>query len=94
LRASYGNPARAQYDFEARPHQQAVASSGAVPTIGGLWEIPNDSQKVNTRGVSSCGNRGRRLRRPFCEWMRHRNLTGTFKDGKVLLSHFSGRAHP
>jgi len=36
LKGKYGNPSRTQYEFEARPHQQAAATKGDVLKIGGL----------------------------------------------------------
>jgi thiol-disulfide isomerase/thioredoxin len=91
LKGKYGNPARAQYDFEARPHQQAVASSGAVPTIGGLWEIPNDSPKGEHAWRFIVRQSGPEIAAAILRVDGDTGtLTGTFKDGKVLLSHFSG----
>jgi thiol-disulfide isomerase/thioredoxin len=91
LKGKYGNPARTQWNFEARPHQTTAKTPGRVPEIGGLWEIPNESPKgehawrfivrqsefeVAAAILRVDGDTG--------------TLTGTFEDDKFVLSHFSG----
>jgi thiol-disulfide isomerase/thioredoxin len=79
------------YPFHARRYKRSNLAAGAVPAIDGLWEIPYQSQKgekawrfivrQNGPDVSAAilrvdGDTG--------------TLSGTYKDGKWLLSHFSG----
>jgi thiol-disulfide isomerase/thioredoxin len=91
LKGKYGNPARTQYDFVARPHQSVAATTGDVPKIGGLWEIPNDSPKGEHAWRFIVRQSGREIAAAILRVDGDTGtLTGTFKDGKVLLSHFSG----
>ncbi len=90
LAGKYGNPARTLYDFAAKPHVTVAAGSGKAPNIDGEWEIEVESPKgehawrliVKQSGsdVSAAilrvdGDTG--------------TLTGSYSDGKFLLSHFS-----
>jgi thiol-disulfide isomerase/thioredoxin len=83
----------AEYGFEARRHADAVAASAIVPSIAGSWIIPLDSPSAkgekafrfiveqNGADVAASilrvdGDTGA--------------FSGTYKDGKWILSHFDG----
>jgi thiol-disulfide isomerase/thioredoxin len=91
LHGKYGNPARTLSEFSAHPHAAGATAAAAAPNIDGQWEIEVESPKgehawrliVNQKGadVSAAilridGDTG--------------TLTGEYRDGKFLLSHFSG----
>ena len=91
LDGKYGNPAKTLSEFSARPHVAGATAAVAAPIIDGQWEIEVESPKgehawrliVNQKGadVSAAilridGDTG--------------TLTGEYRDGKFLLSHFSG----
>jgi len=83
----------AEYGFEARRHAEAVATSANVPSIAGSWIIPLESPSakgekafrliVEQHGADVAasilrvdGDTGA--------------FSGTYKDGKWILSHFDG----
>jgi thiol-disulfide isomerase/thioredoxin len=82
---------RAVYPFHAKPYSGPQASRESAPSIAGTWQIPTKSPKgelawrliVEQSGASVSasilrvdGDTGA--------------LTGTYRDGKFVLSHFSG----
>lgn len=91
LRGEYARSNQAPFPFRARPHVAVAAQSGSVPSIAGQWTIAVESPKgegawrfyVRQSGsvVSAAilrvdGDTG--------------TLSGSYRDGKFLLSHFSG----
>lgn len=91
ISGKYGNPARTLYPFSAKPHVAATPASAKIPSIDGQWEIEVESPKgehawrfiVKQKGAETSaailridGDTG--------------TLTGSYLDGKFLLSHFSG----
>ena len=91
LEGRYGREGR-WYPFRAHPRAGASSVSAAdVPDISGLWEIPTKSPKgeaawrfiVRQQGADSiCCDPARRRR--YGRAHRH------WRDGKFVLSHFSG----
>ena len=91
LVGQYGPMLNKTYPVTARRHQPEPKSTAAAPSISGLWEIAVKSGKgelawrfiVQQHGVDVSaailrvdGDTGA--------------LTGSYKDGKFVLSHFSG----
>ncbi|MET0791182.1 MAG: TlpA disulfide reductase family protein [Polyangiaceae bacterium] len=91
LVGSYGRGGKVPYPFQAVPHTASPASPSNVPSIAGDWEIAVKSGKgeaawrffVRQSGAEASasilrvdGDTG--------------TLEGSFRDGKFLLSHFSG----
>jgi thiol-disulfide isomerase/thioredoxin len=87
----YGREARGYYPFQAKRADLSAQTEVTVPSIGGLWEIAVTSPKGESAwrfivrqsgpGVSAAilrvdGDTG--------------TLTGRFRDGKFVLSHFWG----
>jgi thiol-disulfide isomerase/thioredoxin len=92
LVGQYGPMLKKTYPVAAHRHQAAAKSSATAPSINGLWEVGVKSakgeqawrlivQEKNAMDVSAAilrvdGDTGA--------------LTGGYKDGKFVLSHFSG----
>lgn len=90
LEGQYGRAGRL-YPFKAKPHAERQTIAANAPNIDGLWEIGVQSPKgesawrlivrqqadeVSAAILRVDGDTG--------------SLTGYYKDGKFLLSHFSG----
>ena len=91
LQGQYARGTRGSYPFRARPAEAAAVPTGEAPSIAGVWIIPTESSKgekawrfiVRQTGpdVSGAilrvdGDTG--------------NLTGSYRDGRFVMSHFSG----
>jgi thiol-disulfide isomerase/thioredoxin len=92
LVGQYGPMLKKNYPITAHRHQAMVNSSASAPSINGLWEVAVKSskgeqawrlivQQKSAMDVSAAilrvdGDTGA--------------LTGSYKDGKFVLSHFSG----
>jgi thiol-disulfide isomerase/thioredoxin len=92
LVGQYGPMLKKNYPVTAHRHQAAPNSNASAPSISGLWEVAVKSakgeqawrlivQQKNASDVSAAilrvdGDTGA--------------LTGSYKDGKFVLSHFSG----
>ncbi len=91
LVGSYSRPGRPPYAFQAIPHVAPSSPSSNAPSIAGTWEIATQSAKgegawrffVRQSGAEASasilrvdGDTGA--------------LEGSFRDGKFVLSHFSG----
>lgn len=93
LTGTYGGSSGTAYAFQARRHDPSLAASGDehAPDISGLWEIQVKSPKgesawhfvVNQKG----GKIGAAILRVDGDTG---SLSGNFKDGKFILSHFTG----
>src|SRR3984957_4355281 len=90
LEGTYGKPGRLN-EFHAAPYRADDAAAESAPSIAGLWDVEVNSPKgekawhliVKQHGAEESaailrvdGDTG--------------TLTGSDKDGKVVLSHFSG----
>jgi len=81
------------YVFQAVRAVPAAAPSGPVPAIGGEWRIPleTDSSKGEQSWRFVVQQDGAQVSAAIMRVDGDTGaLTGTFKDGKFLLSHFSG----
>lgn len=88
---TYFRPNNVQYPFKAKRFVPAAASSETVPQIAGLWDIAVESARgekawrliVRQSGTAVTGA-VLRIDGDTGE------LSGSYRDGKFVLSHFSG----
>jgi peroxiredoxin len=82
---------RRPYPFRARPATQSDVATGDAPSIAGVWTIPTESSKgekawrfiVRQTGATVSGA----ILRVDGDTG---NLTGSYRDGSFVMSHFSG----
>ncbi len=81
----------ASYDFRAQRHVVAPASEAKAPAIAGLWEIPYKSPKGEKSWRFIVRQDGPEVAASILRVDGDTGtLTGTYKDGKFVVSHFSG----
>ena len=91
LEGRYGNDARGYYPFEARRHSPPLPSKVEVPAISGLWEIQVKSPKGELAWRLIVQQTGAEVSAAVLRVDGDTGtLTGDYKDGKFVLSHFSG----
>ena len=94
LHGQYGNPAKRLSEFSAHPHVDngtAQATSAAAPDISGEWEIEVDSHKGERAWRLIARQSGAEVSAAILRIDGDTGtLTGTYRDGKFVLSHFSG----
>jgi thiol-disulfide isomerase/thioredoxin len=79
------------YPFHARRHKPSTVAAGAVPVIDGLWKIPYKSPKGEKAWRLIVRQNGPDVKAAILRVDGDTGtLSGTYKDGKWLLSHFSG----
>jgi thiol-disulfide isomerase/thioredoxin len=80
------------YPFQARPFVAPAASKGAAPAIDGLWEVEGvNSAKGESTWRLIVRQNGAEVSAAILRVDGDTGaLTGTYRDGKFLLSHFSG----
>ncbi len=79
------------YPFHARRHQPSKVPAGDVPVINGHWEIPYKSPKGENAWRLIVRQSGPEVSAAILRVDGDTGtLTGSYKDGKWLLSHFSG----
>ena len=75
----------------AHRHVAAPAPEGKVPAIAGLWEIPHKSPKGEKSWRFIVRQEGPEVAASILRVDGDTGtLTGTYKDGKFVVSHFSG----
>jgi peroxiredoxin len=91
LEGRYGRDAR-WYPFRAhRAAASAPPSAAGVPNIDGLWEIPTTSAKGESAWHFIVRQKGAELSAAILRVDGDTGaLTGAWRDGKFVLSHFSG----
>ncbi len=91
LEGQYGRDGR-WYKFRAHPAAVSVASSAeGVPNIDGLWEIPTKSAKGESAWRFIVRQKGTDVSAAILRVDGDTGaLTGSWRDGKFVLSHFSG----
>ena len=87
----YGREGR-WYDFRGRPAVEKKSADGAsVPNIDGLWEIPTKSSKGEAAWHFIVRQKGTEVSAAILRVDGDTGaLTGSWRDGKFVLSHFSG----
>ncbi len=84
---------RADYQFVATKHVDAPAAAAKAPSIAGNWEIPLDapSSKGEKAFRFVIEQRGAEVAASILRIDGDTGaFSGTFKDGKWLLSHYDG----
>ncbi len=86
----YGRQGR-WYEFHARPAAADPSTLQAIPDIAGLWEIPTHSAKGESAWRFIVQQKGAAVSAAILRVDGDTGaLTGTWREGKLLLSHFSG----
>jgi peroxiredoxin len=81
---------RAVYPFHAQPHRN-LSADGSAPSISGQWIIPNKSPKGEVAWRFIVDQKGAGVSASILRIDGDTGaITGTYKDGKFVLSHFSG----
>jgi peroxiredoxin len=79
------------YPFRARRYVPVALTAEKVPTIDGLWEIPYNSPKGEKSWHFIVRQKGPELAAAILRVDGDTGtLTGAYKDGKFVVSHFSG----
>ncbi len=79
------------YPFRATRHQATPLAAGKVPQIDGLWEIPIKSPKGEKAWRFIVRQNGPEVAASILRVDGDTGtLTGTYEDGKFVVSHFSG----
>ncbi|HET7545006.1 MAG TPA: TlpA disulfide reductase family protein, partial [Polyangiaceae bacterium] len=79
------------YAFQARPHTVAAAVSGKVPAIAGQWEIALENRKGEAAWRLFIRQSGAEVTASILRVDGDTGaLSGSYRDGKFVLSHFSG----
>jgi thiol-disulfide isomerase/thioredoxin len=91
LTGAYARTGQPAYAFQARPHVAAPPTNSNVPTIAGQWEI----QVKNPKGESAWRFFVRQAGAAVTASILRVDgdtgaLSGSYQDGKFVLSHFSG----
>jgi thiol-disulfide isomerase/thioredoxin len=93
LTGTYGGGSGNAYAFEAKWHDPSLVASGDqhAPDISGLWEIQVKSPKGESAWHFVVNQTGAKVEAAVLRVDGDTGtLSGTFKDGKFLLSHFTG----
>src|SRR5258708_1214820 len=90
LEGHYGKEGR-QYPFKAKPSTPPAAVKGDIPVIDGSWEIQVKSPKGESAWRFIVRQSGPDVSAAILRIDGDTGaLTGRYKDGKFVLSHFSG----
>ena len=88
---SVGPRDKGAHSFHAVPAANAVAADPNAPSIGGLWIIPNNSSKGEKAWRFVVGQKGGEISAAILRVDGDTGaITGGYKNGKFVLSHFSG----
>lgn len=91
LEGAYERGARGSYPFAAAPYRAAPVTSANPPSIGGEWTIPTTSAKGETAWRFIVRQAGGEVSGSILRVDGDTGtLTGVYRDGKFVLSHFSG----
>lgn len=91
LIGSYRRPGKPIYPFQAVPHAGNPPSASSVPSIAGDWEIELKSGKTEAAWRFFVRQSGAEVSASVLRVDGDTgSLEGSFRDGKFLLSHFSG----
>ncbi len=84
-----GRDEKSNYAFSAKRHTSPPAVKGDVPSIAGMWVIPTDSPKGEKAWRFIVRQTGSEVSAAVLRIDGDTGaLTGTYKDGKFVLSHF------
>ncbi len=86
-----GRDAKTVYPFRAKRFEPSSLATEDVPSIAGLWVIPTESDKGESAWQFIVRQSGPEVTAAILRIDGDTGaLQGTYKDGKFLLSHFSG----
>lgn len=86
-----GSTERSVYPFHAKPYSPVQTSPDTGPSIGGVWQIPTKSPKGELAWRLIVQQSGAQVSASILRVDGDTGaLTGTYRDGKFVLSHFSG----
>jgi thiol-disulfide isomerase/thioredoxin len=92
LEGRYERARGAPYAFRATPATAPTAASADAPSIGGLWHIPVKSSKGEAAWRFIVHQNGSDVSAAILRVDGDTGaLTGRYRDGKFVLSHFSGQ---
>ena len=91
LAGKYGRDGRASYQFRAKRFTPSPVSNAEVPSIAGLWEIAVKSPKGESAWRFIVRQSGSEVSAAILRVDGDTGtLSGTYRDGRFVLSHFSG----
>jgi thiol-disulfide isomerase/thioredoxin len=91
LTGAYARAGQPAYAFQARPHVPRPLSNEKIPTIAGQWEIAVQSPKGDTAWRLFIRQSGADMTASILRVDGDTGvLSGSYQDGKFVLSHFSG----
>jgi thiol-disulfide isomerase/thioredoxin len=86
-----GRDAKTVYPFHAKRFAPSALATEDVPSVAGLWEIPVQSDKGEAGWLFNVRQSGPEVTAAILRIDGDTGaLEGTYKDGKFILSHFSG----
>src|SRR5580698_4823241 len=86
-----GRDAKTVYAFHAKRFVPSALTSEDIPSIAGLWVIPTQSDKGESEWQFNVRQSGPEVTAAILRIDGDTGaLQGTYKDGKFVLSHFSG----
>ncbi len=87
-----GGSTRPPYPFQATPYQRTAASAdGEIPDIAGLWELTVNSPKGESAWKFNVRQSGPEVAAIILRIDGDTGtLAGSYRDGRFVLSHFSG----
>jgi peroxiredoxin len=90
LDGTYGKPGRLN-EFHAKPYLADDAAAQSAPSIAGLWDVEVNSPKGEKAWHLIVKQHGAEVSAAILRVDGDTGmLTGSYKDGKFVLSHFSG----
>jgi len=90
LDGTYGKEGR-QYAFHAAPYRAETAAAASAPSIAGLWEIQVNSPKGERAWRLIVKQKGAEVSATILRVDGDTGMMdGSYKDGKFVVSHFSG----
>jgi len=91
LTGAYGRAGQVAYAFQAKPHVATPPTNSKVPAIAGEWEIAVKSPKGETAWNFFVRQSGAEVTASILRVDGDTGaLSGSYRDGKFVLSHFSG----
>jgi thiol-disulfide isomerase/thioredoxin len=91
LSGTYGSVSRGMYPFQAQRFRPSSLSSERVPSIAGLWDIPLKSPKGESAWRFIVRQSGPEISAAILRVDGDTGtLSGSYRDGRFVLSHFSG----
>jgi thiol-disulfide isomerase/thioredoxin len=91
LRGTYQRPNAAPYPLQAQPHVAPAKTAEQAPSIAGEWEVAVDSPKGEHAWRLFIRQSGNEATAAILRVDGDTGtLSGSYRDGKLVLSHFSG----